>query len=186
MFEYRLDDQFDLQLLETRHAGEFFELVKRNFARLNAWCPWLERVAAPESTREFLREKLLRYADGNGFTAGIFHIGRLSGVIALEYVDHPNRATEIGYWVDTKIEGHGTVFSACVAVISHAFNDLHLERIQIRCAVENTRSRSIPERLGFKHEGTLRQCERLTYRTVDLAIYGLLLSEWNLATSPQR
>jgi ribosomal-protein-serine acetyltransferase len=180
MFEYRLDDQFDFRLLETRHAGEFFELVNSNFARLNAWCPWLERVATLESTREYLHEKLLRFADGNGFTAGIFHNGSLSGVIELEYVDHPNRTTEIGYWVDRKIEGRGTVFSACVAVISHAFNELHLERIQIRCAVENIRSRAIPERLGFKYEGTLRQCERLSDRIIDLAIYGLLSTEWKL------
>jgi ribosomal-protein-serine acetyltransferase len=40
------------------------------------------------------------------------------------------------------------------------------------------RSRAIPERLGFVHEGTLREAERIGERWLDLAVYGMLASDW--------
>ncbi len=55
---------------------------------------------------------------------------------------------------------------------------MDLNRVQINCAVENLRSRAVPERLGFKLEGTLRQTEILEDKSGNWAIYGLLKSEW--------
>ena len=49
-----------------------------------------------------------------------------------------------------------------------------LNRIDIRCAVENKRSRAIPERLGFKNEGVIRDAERIDNKYLDHVVYGLL------------
>jgi ribosomal-protein-serine acetyltransferase len=160
MFSFELSSQTHLRLIEARFAEDFFRLVEKNKPRLEEWCPWLERVSSVRATKDFIREKLFRFAAGDGFTAGIFHDGRLSGVIALEYIDSANAGTEIGYWLDEAIEGNGVVTQACRKLIDHVFTDLELRRIQIRCAVENYRSRAIPERLGFRQEGTLRASER--------------------------
>jgi ribosomal-protein-serine acetyltransferase len=64
------------------------------------------------------------------------------------------------------------------ALLRHGFRTLKLNRIEIRAGVRNRRSRAIPERLGFRHEGTLRQAEWLADRFVDHAVYGLLVGEW--------
>ncbi len=68
--------------------------------------------------------------------------------------------------------------ASCRAVINYCFNELNVNRITIECATENARSRRIPERLGFKLEGIIRQVERLGDAYVDHAFYGLLRSEW--------
>jgi ribosomal-protein-serine acetyltransferase len=52
--------------------------------------------------------------------------------------------------------------------------------VSIRCAIENGRSRAIPERLGFGFEGICRESEWLNDRFVDHAIYGLLRTDAKL------
>lgn len=178
MFSLELIDDIALRLIEERHSEELFSLVQANYPRLLHWCPWLGEVETIEKTRHFIQGKLQRFADGNGFTAGFFDSDRLFGVIALESIDKANLTTEIGYWLDSEAEGRGLVITACRKLIDYAFHKLRLERVQIRCASENFRSRSIPYKLGFKLEGTMRQAERLRDRFVDLEIYGMLANEW--------
>ena len=60
-------------------------------------------------------------------------------------------------------------------LIKMAKEDLSLQKIDIRCATGNSKSRAIPERLGFKHEGTLRRAEKLYDRWVDHEVYALLI-----------
>ena len=68
--------------------------------------------------------------------------------------------------------------TACRAYVDHAFTRLDVHRVEIRCAVENRRSRAIPERLGFRLEGTLRDAEWLYDHFVDSVVYGMLADEW--------
>ena len=62
-------------------------------------------------------------------------------------------------------------------MISIGFSDFELNRIEIRCATENVKSRAIPERLGFTQEGTLRSAARIEGGYLDMVVYGLLKSE---------
>jgi ribosomal-protein-serine acetyltransferase len=53
-----------------------------------------------------------------------------------------------------------------------------MNRLYLRCAVGNIRSRKIALALGFSFEGTQRQAEWLYDHFVDLEMYSLLASEW--------
>lgn len=64
------------------------------------------------------------------------------------------------------------------AVIDYGFKELGLNRIEVCVTTENEKSRAIPERFGFKEEGTLRQAEWLYDHYVDHIVYGLLKEEW--------
>jgi ribosomal-protein-serine acetyltransferase len=177
MFVWQLDEGQELRLMEERHAELLFHLVQENEARLRAWVPWLKNTATVESTRQFIRQRLQRLADNNGWTAGIWYQGSLAGEIGFDFMDWTNRFSEIGYWVGAAFEGKGLVSRACNALVEHAFDELGLHRVQIPCAVDNSRSRAIPERLGFKLEGCLRAIERLPDRYVDLVVYGMVAGE---------
>jgi hypothetical protein len=63
-------------------------------------------------------------------------------------------------------------------MIDYGFAEWGFNRIAIECASENTRSRAIAERLGFKFEGTIRGIQWLHDRFVDAAMYGLLRSDY--------
>lgn len=95
---------------------------------------------------------------------------------------HPlNRAhdsTSIGYWLVEASLGRGTMTEAVRAFTSHAFGVWDLHRVEIQAAVGNTRSRAIPERLGFTEEGILREAERVGDRYLDIVVYAMLAAEW--------
>ena len=68
---------------------------------------------------------------------------------------------------------------SCRSLINYGFTTLKLNRIVIACATANHRSRAIPLRLGFIHEGVARDAEWLYNQFGDHDIYALLVGEWN-------
>ncbi len=64
------------------------------------------------------------------------------------------------------------------ALMHYAFEELQLNKVEIRAAVGNVKSRAIPERLNFTIEGTIRDAEWLYDRYVDHVVYGMLVKEW--------
>ena len=67
--------------------------------------------------------------------------------------------------------------AACRTMTRHALGELKLNRVEIRCAVGNERSRAIPKRLGFSEEGRLRGVEWLYDHFEDHIVYSLLAGE---------
>jgi len=65
-------------------------------------------------------------------------------------------AREIGYWINVKHINKGYATEAVRALIKVGFGVEKLARLEIRCDPENVFSRRIPQRLGFRHEMTLR------------------------------
>ena len=62
-------------------------------------------------------------------------------------------------------------------MIEAGFREHGLNRIEIACATDNSRSRAIPERLKLTFQGGLREREYLYGRHVDAAIYSMLALE---------
>ena len=111
-------------------------------------------------------------------TTGIWAGGTLCGAIGLHPFDERHRSSSIGYWVDCGHEGRGIVTHACRAIVSEGFSEYGLHRIEIRCATGNDRSAAIAKRLGFIHEGVLREAEWLHDHWVDLNVFGMLQNVW--------
>ncbi len=71
--------------------------------------------------------------------------------------------------------------AASQALVSHAFDHAQLNRVEIRCATGNDKSRAIPVRLGFREEGLLRDAEWLYDHFVDHIVYAMLSRDWAAA-----
>lgn len=178
MFSLRIDDELELRLLEERHAEAFFAVIDENRAHLREWLPWLDGAWSAEDTRNFIKGTMDQWARNDGFTAGIWYQGQPVGAIGYHCIDWPNLLTGIGYWLSASHQGRGLMTKACRALVEHAFTDLGLNRIEIRCAPGNKKSCAIPERLGFTREGTSRQAEWLYDHFIDLVVYSMLADEW--------
>jgi ribosomal-protein-serine acetyltransferase len=179
MFSIKIRDDLELGLLEQRHAEELFALVEQNREYLREWLPWVDNSRSLADSQEFIKGSLEQFASNGSFGTGILYQGKLAGAIGFHYIDWSNRSTSIGYWLAASFQGKGLMTKACRILVDYAFNELGLNRLEIRCATENTKSRAIPQRLGFKQEGTIRQAELLYDHYVDLVVYGILASEWS-------
>lgn len=179
MFTYQVHDKTTLRLLEPRHAEPLFALTDANRAHLREWLPWLDSTTSVKDTLAFIQASQQQFASNNGFQAGIWYQDQIVGVIGFR-IAWQNQSTSIGYWLSREFQGRGIMTKACRALADYAFKELGLNRVEIRCAVENLKSRAIPERLGFKNEGTVRQAERLYERFLDIVIYGVLANEWSM------
>ena len=178
MFALDLGGGLALRLHEARHAGELYDLVDRNRDHLAPWFPWVETTLGPEDSRAFIAGGLRRFASGNGFEAGLVEHGRLVGGVGLHYVARPEDATEVGYWLARDAQGRGLMSRAIAGLLHHLFDELDLNRVEIRCDPANARSRAVPERLGFEREGVLREAGVHGDRRFDHVVYGLLRDAW--------
>jgi ribosomal-protein-serine acetyltransferase len=167
----RLNEGLELRLFTEADAEELHALVERNRDYLAEWMPWAADQTF-ERTLNFIRTTLRRHAENNGFELALILDGRIIGALGLSSVDWVSRATSIGYWLDEEHRGRGLMTRAVKALVEHAFGEMGLHRVEIRAAEENRRSRAIPERLGFEHEGVLREAERVGGRYHDLVVYG--------------
>ncbi len=174
----RIDDDSELRIYEEEHAEAVFAVVDRNREYQREWLPWVDSTVSVEDMREFIRRGLVQQANNDGFQAGIWYQGRFAGGIGFHYIDRLDRKTEIGYWLDASLQGKGLMTRACKVMISYAFHEYGLNRVEIHCASGNARSRAIPERLGFIQEGVLREASWLYDRFVDHVVYGMLAREW--------
>ncbi|RYL95084.1 N-acetyltransferase [Sporolactobacillus sp. THM7-4] len=178
MFTFKVDDDIQLKLFEQGDADTLFALVDRQKDYLRTFLPWVDGVNSPEHYFASIAGWAEQFKRGLGFQAGILYRGELSGMVGFHPHDLNNKKTSIGYWLSEDKQGRGIMTRSCRAIIDDTFLATDLNRIEIRAASQNTKSRAIPERLGFTHEGRVRQSEWLYDHFVDHEIYSLLRSDW--------
>lgn len=179
MFVYKVDEEISMRMLAAFDAERLFYITDQSRSYLREWLPWVDETTSVEDTLSFIKHSFQLHAERKGTTAGIFFNKELVGVAGFNSFDWKNSIGYIGYWLASDYQGHGIITRSVQALINYAFDELKLNRIDIRAATENYKSRAIPERLGFSKEGTLKQAEWLYDHYVDHNIYGMVKEDWN-------
>jgi ribosomal-protein-serine acetyltransferase len=178
VFYLPIDEDLRLQLLEGMDAEKYFQLTKKNQEYLKEWEPWASYESTLEGTQSYIRQILHQFAEGAGLLAGIWYRGKLIGSMSLHSVNWADRKAEVGYWIDADWQGRGIVSRSCWTLVSYVFTHYHFNKVEIRSAAGNRKSRAVAERLGFRLDGVLRQNQFLNGRYVDIVVYSLLVGEW--------
>ncbi|PKV44582.1 ribosomal-protein-serine acetyltransferase [Janthinobacterium sp. 61] len=170
----------DISIVPTlaQHAEALAELVGHNREHLHAFLPAVVHLACVDDAREYLCAAAARAASGDILERHIFSGTALCGSIRLKETDTADRKASIGYYVGRQFQGRGIASAAVRAVLAHAFGVLQLNRIALQCAAGNHASMALAGRLGFAHEGVLRQAEWLNGVFVDLHVYALLQADF--------
>lgn len=171
---------FDLALLplETSHAAALFTLVARDRDYLHQWQNWPDHLNNLEDMLALIENARHKRAANTGLDLVMVVDGQPAGKISLVFIDWITRHSEIGYWLGEAFQGRGIVTRACRALLDYAFDEINLNLVDIRCAVGNTRSRAIPERLGFTYQGVLPYKAPLRDHFIDEVLYSMDAVLW--------
>ncbi len=133
--------------------------ITQSLDHLRPWMPWAH--SEPEELQMKV-ERLRRFRGlfdlGQDFVYGIFdaHEHAVLGGTGL-HTRAGEGAREIGYWIHTDHLNQGLATEVSAALVKVAFEIEQVDRVEIHCDPDNVRSATVPRKLGFTHEATLRR-----------------------------
>jgi len=142
-------------------------------------------LGRPVGTLEDVQKRLGRMAEDIARGEAAFWVLTDPGAdVALAYLgffrwDQPHQTAELGYVLDRSRWGLGLMTEVLPVLVRFGFEQLGLHRIEARVEPEHGASLRLLEKLGFTHEGLLR--ERTLHADgsrTSLALLGLLRHEY--------
>ena len=102
------------------------------------------------------------------------------GATSYGHISWEEKALEVGWtWLGKKYIGAGINKHMKFLMLQHAFEQMEIERLELRTDELNARSRKAMEKIGAKHDGTLRN-HRSTQggRRRNTVVYSIIKEEW--------
>lgn len=172
MFQMDVTTHIRLRKLSIRDTQPLYDLVQHNISAL----PEYQKMDL-EDMADFVKDRLAKEIIGQAYNTVILVDDVVVGSLDLHNIDSKNRRGEFGYWLDRDFQHQGIMTQCIQALIQVLFNELRLNRLEIRVAQKNKPSRQVAQRLGFQLDGILRAYLWVDGHPVDIAVYSLLRSE---------
>jgi len=117
---------------------------------------------------------------GEGFFFAICELGddRFIGTTWLKELDYWHSSAELAIYMDRDHIGVGFGTDAQRVLLSFAFNAVGLNRVWLTAYASNPRAIRSYEKLGFRHEGLMRQSWRGPHGLEDSVLMAILAEEW--------
>ena len=161
-------------------AQALFSIINSQRPYLREWLPFVDHTRQASDTALYLQTIT------NSITDKVFVIiveEAVSGLVGFKGIEYFNRKLEIGYWLSQHQQGKGIMQRCCTRLLQYAFEGMNMNRVQLKVAPGNYKSRNIPIKLGFTLEGTEREGELRNGQFHDLEVYSLLKKEWKAQQS---
>jgi ribosomal-protein-alanine N-acetyltransferase len=185
-------------------ANAWSEVRRANEAWLARWEPTAPHGAwwdmnSPAAFRHVYRELRRTARDGVAMPFAVCWVApngasRLVGQLTLgNIVRRASCSCYAGYWVDSRYAGRGVIPTALALAVDHALSAGALHRVEVNIRPENTASRRVVEKLGFREEayharylhidGAWRDHIGYALTTEDIRPDGGLLARWHRVRS---
>ncbi len=179
--EMKLPDRIEsprllLRRYQITDASWLFEVLWEERERLRNDFPIRASLETEADTEAFIAHALQQWRSRTALYFAVWDKEQRSyvGEVGLKEIVWSIPRGDIGYFLLKKAEGRGIATEAVSMLVEFAFEVLHMNKLQIRCAVENVRSQRVAERCGFYREGVLRSDGvRPDGQLVDLVYFGM-------------
>ena len=167
-----------LKQIELSDAPDIFKTINNQRSYLAKWLPFVDYTRDVQDSENYVRSVLDTPIEDREYVF-VFHVrGVFAGLIGFKATDKLNKRTEIGYWLSEPFQKQGVMKESVKALMQFAYHELDIHRIQIKCAVGNFPSKSVPRRLGFQLEGVERDGELLSGGIyTDIEVYSKIKGE---------
>lgn len=179
-FRLHIDNQIWIELVHYNNVKELYNLIDRNREFLSETIDWIDNTHSEEELiTSYLVPGLERYIKSNGFQAAVYYGQELVGTIGLSHIDWTTKTTSLGFFLSAEHQGKGIITRCAKEIINYCFDYLFIERIEMQCDVDNSKSAAIANRLGFVREGIIRSSLVSKGKRKDMYMYGLIKSDLN-------
>jgi len=158
-------------------ASDAAELIAANLASIDLHEPWVSPCRDHPSFLGYLAR-----CDGErsfGFIARERESGRIVGVVNVnEIVRGFFQSAYMGYYGMAGMSGRGLMSEAVSLVVTHAFRELGLHRLEANIQPGNAPSRALVKKLGFRLEGFSPRYLKINGDWRDHERWAVLAEEW--------
>jgi ribosomal-protein-serine acetyltransferase len=155
----RVNEDLILKELELSDAEYIFKTIDSQREYLGEWLPFVEFTKSVKDSLDYVNSVVTMPEECKEWQFAVFCGDDFAGLAGFKGTDRLNMKSEIGYWLKEEFQHRGIMTESVRALIKFGFSELDLNRIQIKCALENVKSNKIPQRLGFTLEGIERDSE---------------------------
>jgi ribosomal-protein-alanine N-acetyltransferase len=168
--------ELSLRYARASDAPRLFELASDpDVTRFFSWGPYTSQSQAAD----YIANLVPKRADGTRLEFVVdHHEAGVIGVTGLSEFSVRDRRAVVGTWHGRDWWGTGANRQSKTLVLALAFAGLRLGRVTAWCGVDNGRSQTALERLGFVNEGVLRQWHVHDGEPKDVISYSMLRDEW--------
>jgi len=167
-----------LRSLQPEEIDHLFFLIEKNRYHLQRWLSWIENIKTLQDCRRFLFSVNYKNIYSGKWVYGIWYGAEMVGLLDFNEPNSSQKEISIGYWIDEDYQGKGIVSKAVACCMDYLFDEKEVQRIVIKCANTNKRSKAVAQRLGFQWESITYDAGEVNGRWVDLDQFAMSADRW--------
>lgn len=156
---------------------KFQQLVQDNSTMIHDILPiTVEACRTKVGAEHFLRKKIAAWLLNEEYCFGVWdnESAEMIGFIEIIKIDWRIPKGELAFFIDKDFKEKGLMTEAMKVVIDFAFNQLKMERLALRTAMDNYAAQRLAKKCGFYREGDLRnEFRNASGALIDAMIFGL-------------
>jgi len=166
-------NKISIRVLNSDDASDLLEYYTRNNDFLSKFEPHRdEEFYTVEVQKQSLIENYKEFIKGEGAHFGIYKAEKMIGRIRIYNIVHGVfKSAFIGYSMDEQYQGNGYMKEAVSLVVTYAYEELGLHRIEATTLVDNEKSQRVLKACGFNELGICKEYLHINGKWRDHVIF---------------
>lgn len=165
-----------LRPLELSEASVVLEAVSESRDTVGKWMSWASESYSLDDAKTWIRTCNEERENGLSHEYGIFATSndRFVGVAGFNQFNRLNGFCNLGYWIRGTAQRQGYATAAIELLKNYAFDQLHLNRVEVVVVEGNQPSANVAVRAGAHFEGIARRRLKLHGKAVNARMYSFI------------